>query len=553
MSLIADCLRDLFTANSGDVWNNPDAWSPMGGGFGGSPGFYASYPTSSGETVNEKTALLVSAHFACIRCKSEDLAVMPKEVYEIDADGDKIPRRDHPAFNVLNVQMNDDMTAFKGMETVVAHAIGFKKGVGEIEFDGNGEVAAIWPMDPIRVTKKRIGGRIWHVHRNDQGVEVPIRDENVFELIGPSYDGLTGYSMAEITKFSIGLALAGQKFQSSFFGNGAWLGGIIQKLPQGMKSEERQTLVASFNQRHQSAGKAFQVGVLPGEAEFKEVGVDPEKGQVVPALDFTVDDICRAHRVPPHKVQNYADAHYNNVEHAEIVYRGDSLLPLGTQFEQEAARKLLPPGWVVRFNYNAFQRVDFKTQQEGLAVGRMWGWWTINDCLKKLGESPIDGPHGDMRLIPANMIPVEKAYEVRTQQSTNAEPPKAKPDPGALREAYLPLVMEGLRRSADKEEKRVKYLRGKQGNQEGEVNKFYAEHKMYVAQNVIPTLGSMARVLNGAANAERLQVVGEMYLSEWIAARPAQHGAVDEKWMEGFAARWVDATLTALEIQEKAA
>lgn len=549
MSVIADCLRDLFTASS-DLLNNPDAWSPMGG-FGGSPGYYGNYSTSSGEQVNEKTALLVSTHFACIRCKSEDLAVLPKEVYEVFADGEKETRRDSPVYSMLNVQMNPDMTAKKGYETLLAHSIGFKKGIAEIERDADGDPLWLWPLDPLRVTKRRIKGRIWHVHRNEQGVEVPIPDEDVVEVIGPSYDGYCGYSMAELAKFSIGLALGAQKFQNSFFGNGAWLGGVISKLPAAMKQEAREQLVASFNQRHQSAGKAFGIGALPGDAEFKEVGINPEDGQVIPTLEFTVDDLCRFHRTPPHKVQNYKDAHFNNVESAEIVYRADSLLPLGTDVEQEFARKLLPPGWIIRHNYNAFQRVDFKTQQEALAVGRMWGWWTINDCLKKLGENPTEEKWGEMRLIPSNMIPIERAYEVRDQQSTNAAPPKSKPDQSALREAFTPLLLEGLRRAATKEEIKLKSLTSKKGR-EGEINQFYDAHKLTLAQNAIPVLGSMVRAA-GNAETERLQVVGEMYLVEWIAARPAQHGAIDEKWLTDFAARWIDATLTAIQIEEKAA
>lgn len=554
MSAIANCLRDLLAA-ANDVWSNPAAWTPLGGWSGGA-GAYANYPTTSGETVSETTALLVSTHFACIRCKSEDLSVIPREVYEISDDGEKLPRRDNPVFDLLNFEMNRDMTAAKGWETLIAHSIGFAKGVAEIERGRNGDPVAIWPLDPTRVTKKRIAGNLWHEVRTGAGEPRLIPDDDVIEIIGPSYDGLIGYRMAELTRYVVGLALAAQKFQGSFFGNGAWLGGVISNLPNAMSTEARQALVASFNQRHQTAGRAFSVGALPGEAEYKDIGVDPQKGMVTESLQYTVTDICRFHRVPPHKVQDLKDAHYNNVEHGEIIYRGDALLPLGTLLEQEIQRKLLPPGWVVRHNYNSFQRVDFKTQQEGLAVGRMWGWWTINDCLKKLGESPSDNPLCDMRLVPANMIPIERAYEVRDQTSTNAEPPKSKPNPSSIREAYTPLLVDGILRAADKEEKRVKYLRGKakSGTAEGEINAFYAEHKFYVAQNTIPVIGSMARVAGNAdANAERLTVVGEMFVSEYIAARPAQHGAIDEKWLNDFAARWVNAVFAVMEIEEIAA
>jgi len=56
MSVITDCLRDLFTASNGDLLNNPDAWGPMGG-FGGAPGYYGNYSTSGGEQVNEKVVI----------------------------------------------------------------------------------------------------------------------------------------------------------------------------------------------------------------------------------------------------------------------------------------------------------------------------------------------------------------------------------------------------------------------------------------------------------------------------------------------------------------
>lgn len=523
------------------------------GGINGTPGVFSNYSTSSGEVVNEKTALLVGAHFACVRCKSEDLSMLPCEIFELDDNRERMSIYDDPAWGILNTEFNPEMSAPLGKEVLFAHAIAFKKGIAQIEWANQAktEPRHLWPLDPTRVEKFRSGGNIYHRYTDEGGNEHVLPDADVIELIGPSYDGRIGYSLAEMTKYVIGIALAAQKFQGSFFGNGAWLGGVIEELPKGLKPEAIEQMRLSFATRHQTAGRAFGVGIVPGGGKFKEVGADPQRGQVPQLLSWSVEEICRFHRVPPHKVQDYSNAHYNNVEQGEIVYRGDALMPLGIKFEVELRRKALRTGRYARINYNALQRVDFKTQMEGLAIGRMWGLYTINDALKKIGEDPIEGEYGDMRLIPANMIPIERAYEQRDQQSTNAKSPASKPDPssslGDMKKAYMPLVADGLRRAATKEERAMERIRKKGAGHEAEANAFYDKHRMYVASCAVPALATLARVtgLDMEGSRERLEMVGSLYAAEWCTARPGAEGPISEEFITRFAARWIDATLAA--------
>lgn len=538
MSAIRAILASLLTSD------DPGIWSPLGGMSGGVPGVFANYPTSSGEVINERTALLISTHFACIRCKSEDLAKLPCVIAETIEDDEREIRKDDPAYRILNVEYNPEMDCQTGAETLFAHAIGFKHGVCEIERDGAGNPVALWPLDPTRVVKKRVGGRIMHEYRRDSGQPVLIPDADMFEIIGPSYDGLVGYSMAEITKYTLGLAMAASKFQGSFFGNGAFLGGVIDELPGPMNVEQIELLRQSFNARHQGAGKAFGVGIIP-RGKFHEIGINPEEGQVLPILDYTVVDICRFHRVPPPKVQALEQAHYNNVESLNIAYVSDALMPLGRKYELEIKRKLLTGERYARINYNGLLRADYKTRMEGYAIGRMWGIYTINDVLKREDENVTDDPSGDMRLVPANMVPADKADQPRNQEQTNNPPPQKKPDQNALREAHLPLVVDGLDRAVQKERKRIAYLRQKDRN--GDVNAFYEEHKLYVASCVVPALRAMASLAGSlAANEERLRVVTELFATEYVNARPAAEAEPSREWVGSLAKRWIDATLAAV-------
>lgn len=541
MSVIANLLSEAL-----NPIDDPALWQPMGGLFG-SPGWYGNYPTSSGETVNEKTALLVGTHFACIRCKSEDIAKLPVTIAERVDNETRNILDDHAVHDIMNVEFNPEMDCQTGAETLLAHSIGFRRGVAEIERDGSGTPIALWPLDPTRVEKKRIDGRIVHDVRRDNATVVRIPDEDIFEIIGPSYDGLVGYSLAEISKFVLGTMLAAQKFQGSFFGNGAWLGGVIDNIPKPMSSEQIELLRKSFADRHQGSGKAHGVAIIP-QGEYKEVGVDPRRAQLDQLQKFGSVDICRVHRVPPPKVQDHENSHFNNIEQLNIAYVGEALMPLGRKYELEIKRKLLggkSSKLYARLNYNALLQADFESRHRGYAIGRMWGWETINTVLRKEDQDPIDGEEGDMRLIPANMIPVGRANEPRDQQSTNAAPPQEKQDQAALRESFMPLVVAGLNRAAQKETKRVKFLRDK--DRHGDVNAFYDEHKLYVAECVTGPLRSMA-ILAGAVamNEERLRVVTELYTSEYCAARPGADGAPDPNWINALAARWIDAVCLAV-------
>lgn len=541
MSVIANLLSEAVNPIDDDRY-----WQPAGGIFG-SPGYYGNYDQPSGEVVNEKTALLVSTHFSCIRCKSEDIAKLPVVIAErIDNDSREI-RDDDPAFGILNVEYNPEMNSFVGCSTLLAHAIGFKRGIAEIERDGGGKPLALWPLDPTRVTKKRIGGRIFHEVRVDFGEPYMLPDEDAFEIIGPSFDGQIGYSLAEVMKFIIGAELAAQNYQNAFFGNGAWLGGVIQNLPPAMTKQAREEYMSSFAQRHQGARRAHGLAVLP-VGEYKEASVEPRKAQLEQLLKYDDVAICGVHRVPPPKVQIHDNSHFNNIEQLNIAYVGEALMPLGLNYELEIKRKLLggkSSTLYARLNYNAMLRADYESRQRGYAIGRMWGTYTINEVRKMEDLDPIDGPEGDTRLIPANMIDSKQASEPRDQQSTNAPPPKEKQDQAALRESYLSLVLDGLNRAAQKESKRVKFLESKDRN--GDVNAFYQEHKSYVASCVLPALRSMAMFVGDVRiNDDRLCVVTELFTSEWATVRPAANGAPDAAWMHSFATRWIDAVLTAV-------
>lgn len=58
--------------------------------------------TSSGNTVTERSAMQISAVYACVRVLSEAIASLPLHLYEYDSDGSKTKALKHPLYPILH-------------------------------------------------------------------------------------------------------------------------------------------------------------------------------------------------------------------------------------------------------------------------------------------------------------------------------------------------------------------------------------------------------------------------------------------------------------------
>ena len=69
--------------------------------------------STSGERVDEKSAMQIATVYACVRLLAESVASLPLHLYHITSDkGGKEKARDHPLYRILNRQANPEMTSF---------------------------------------------------------------------------------------------------------------------------------------------------------------------------------------------------------------------------------------------------------------------------------------------------------------------------------------------------------------------------------------------------------------------------------------------------------
>ena len=68
--------------------------------------------TTSGKVVNERSAMQMTAVYACVRILSESIACLPVHLYQYKESGSKEKALSHPLYKILHDEPNPEMTSF---------------------------------------------------------------------------------------------------------------------------------------------------------------------------------------------------------------------------------------------------------------------------------------------------------------------------------------------------------------------------------------------------------------------------------------------------------
>ena len=367
----------------------------------------------AGIYVDHDTALQSSAVYACIRVIAEDIASLPWHVYVRRQDGGRDRAAFSPVEKILNSRPNQEMSAFSFRETLTAWALTWGNGYAEIVRDMAGRIAELYPISPDRVEVKRDNsGKIVYEISNARSANSYLEGKDVYHLHGVGFDGLVGYSTVSLAARSIGLSISLEEFGAQFFGNGSQLGGLLE-IPNGvLDSNGKANLRDTFNKAHQGPSNAHKVEILDAGITYKEVGVEPNKGQFTESRQNQVEEICRWFRVSPHKVAHLLRMTFNNVEQLSIDHVQGALIPWMTRLEQEADYKLFSTQntrQYTKISANALLRGD--TESRTTFYREMWnlGVLSVNEIRELEDMNPVED--GDKRFVQLNMTTLEKAGE----------------------------------------------------------------------------------------------------------------------------------------------
>ena len=375
--------------------------------------------STSGKRVNERTAMQMTAVYACVRILSEAIAGLPLHLYRYTDSGGKEKAADHTLYFLLHDEPNPEMSSFIFRETLMTHLLLWGNAYAQIIRNGKGEVLALYPLMPDRMTVDRDErGQIIYKYIASQDEhpsagrgEVILSVNDVFHIPGLGFDGLVGYSPIAMAKNAIGMSIACEEFGARFFQNGATPGGIIEHPG---KLTDPAAVRDSWNQSFGGSVNSGKVAVLEEGMKYTPISIAPNEAQFLETRKFQIDEIARIFRVPPHMVGDLEKSSFSNIEQQSLEFVKYTLAPWIARWEQSISRQLLSKDekqvYFAKFNVDGLLRGDYQSRMNGYATARQNGWMSANDIreLENLDRIPAE-QGGDLYLINGNMTKLEDA------------------------------------------------------------------------------------------------------------------------------------------------
>lgn len=547
MAIVRRAFAPRATSGSTSGIATPEKW--VEDWFGGGE------TTAAGVYVSEETAMHYAPWFSGVRIIAEDVGSLPLAVFERLKPKGKRHAMEHPLYPLLQDAPNDLMTAVDLRQTLQGHALTWPTAYAYIVRE-KGVVTELWPLRPDRVTpdprtQTGIPGRLslTYVYRDPvNGIYARLLPDEVLTIRGLGFDGVTGYSLVAQARQSIASAVATERYGAAFYGNGSRPSGVLTH-PKTLSEEGRKRLSTDWENLHRGLDRAHRVAILEGGMKWEAIGISPEHAQFLETRKLNVTEMARWLRLPPHKLADLERATFSNIEHLGIDYVTSALRIWLVRWEQAIKQKLLTREergrYFAKHDPDVLMRGDFKTRQEGYAIGRNWGLLSADDVAEREDMNPLPDGRGTTYLIPLNMVVAptpEQADAAASVQQSAAARRMAEQLRGRglearrqIAESYVPLVEDADRRIAKLERAEVgslvrRYLEPRALAAGRTVQEFsVALDVLYQGlvhdrsvKALLPVLSELAKEI-AASSAADVAFTGEVDLSRWIADYVSSH------------------------------
>ena len=354
----------------------------------GSGYFFYMGGSSAGKAVNERSAMQMTAVYACVRILAEAIAGLPLHLYRYADDGGKEKAVDHPLYMLLHDEPNPEMSSFVFRETLMTHLLLWGNAYAQIIRNGKGEVIALYPLMANRMTVDRDeNGKLYYKYQRsgDEAITgnetVILSPSDILHIPGLGFDGLVGYSPIAMAKNAIGLAIAAEEYGSKFYANGAAPSGVLEH-PGTIKDPSR--VRESWQNTFGGSGNSNKVAVLEEGMKYTPISISPNEAQFLETRKFQISEIARIFRVPPHMVGDLDRSTFSNIENMSLEFVQYTLRPWLVRWEQAIYRSLFSQEekktYFAKFNVDGLLRGDYATRMQGYATAIQNGFMSPNDA-----------------------------------------------------------------------------------------------------------------------------------------------------------------------------
>lgn len=370
-----------------------------------------SYTGARPVLASRSKPMLLSTVYRCVDLISDSVAVLPLKTYLLDEGGFKKEYKTHPAYMILDLEPNEDMTRFVFFKTLMASVLLTGNGYAYIERDRNLNLLQLIYIPTSQVTIVYIADKNGIMRKRYQvvGFKELVEPKDMIHVLNFSYDGIIGVSTLTHARQTLGIATKSEEHASGFFELGGAVSGILtvegKRLDKGQKDQIYETWDERMSQHPNG------IAVLEGNMKYQPITVSPKDSQLLESRQFNVVDICRFFSVSPVKAFDLSKSSYSTVEATQLQYLTDTALAVITKIEQEINRKVFlrsERGRIIaEFDTSAILRTDKAAQAAYWKDMFYVGAASPNEIRRENNLSRVD--NGDKVFVPVNTQTLDNA------------------------------------------------------------------------------------------------------------------------------------------------
>ena len=377
--------------------------------------------------VNPNTALTFSAVFACVRVIAESIATLPLFVYKRDGNN-KIKAINHPLYSLLHDAPNNECTSVSFIESLITQILLVGNGFVEIVRDNFNIVKELHLIDSNKIRIFRDTNNTILFEYNSDGVLITLSKSQVMHIAGLGWNGIIGLSPISMMRKQITTGLHQDNFALDFFSNGVKKVPIISH-PSRLNQDAKKNLKESFRE-------AWEKGIVVLEEGMK---IDPitmnlSDAQFLESRRFSVEEICRIFRVPPHLIGDLSRSTNNNIEHQSIEFVTHTIRPWCVRIEKALNSYLLnhleKKKYYIEFNLDGLLRGDTLTRQQANQIKLNNGVLTRNEWRRQENLNEVEDEYGDDYFCSQQIRPIRTVYETNDNINNNEKLKKEDKDAG---------------------------------------------------------------------------------------------------------------------------
>jgi HK97 family phage portal protein len=369
----------------------------------------------SNVTVNEDSALKLSAVWACVRLIAETIGGLPINAYKIMPDGTRVLDYDHQLCQLFKNKPNRYQNRVEFFETMTMQLCLHGNAYAHIQRGTGGKIVSLLPLmaEQMEVNLLTDGSL---VYRYNSGANLAVyAPESIWHLKLMS-NGIVGLSPLSYARNSVGIGIASEDRVKSLASNGFKPTGVltIDKL---LKPEQREQIRNQFADL--ATGSSDPLRVLEAGMVYQQISMNPKDVQLLETRKFQIEDIARFFGVPSVLINDTSASTTwgSGIEQIVQGFYKLGLRPYLERYEASIANTLLSTAdrrnYEFEFDFGALLRGDDLTRFQSYKEAINSGFKTINECRKAEGLYPIDG--GDRAYMQAQMTPI-------TELGTSNEP-----------------------------------------------------------------------------------------------------------------------------------